>query len=219
MPSNPSWDAYNEFLMHGRLDRVTKILARYELFKRVVELPGDIVEGGVFRGTGVLYWAKLMQIFNPLSQRKVVGFDTFAGYPDSDSAHEKESGQKFVADAGTKATSMDEILGAARDLGLAQRVELIAGDATRTIEEYVRNNPGFRVALLNLDFDTHDPTAAALRHLYLLVVPGGVVVFDEYATRGWGESDAVDNFFRDQKMVLRSIPWAMSPSAYAVKES
>ena len=43
------WDAYNELLLYGGVDRLNKILARYELFKMVVELPGDIVEGGVFR--------------------------------------------------------------------------------------------------------------------------------------------------------------------------
>ena len=78
-----SFDSYNQFLEDGELDRFTKILARYDLFKMISELPGDIVECGVFKGQGVLFWARLIQIFNPLSTRKVIGFDTFEGVPKS----------------------------------------------------------------------------------------------------------------------------------------
>jgi hypothetical protein len=77
MSEKESWRTYDDFLMQGTLDRYTKLWARYELFQRVVDLPGDIVECGVLNGGGVLYWARLLQVFNPLSQRKVIGFDTF----------------------------------------------------------------------------------------------------------------------------------------------
>lgn len=47
--------AYNELLIYGRVNRLNKILARYELYKMVIELPGDIVEGGIFKGAGLFY--------------------------------------------------------------------------------------------------------------------------------------------------------------------
>jgi hypothetical protein len=78
-----SFDSYNQFLEDGDLDRFTKILSRYDFFKMITELPGDIVECGVFNGHGVLFWARLIQIFNPLSTKKVIGFDTFEGVPQS----------------------------------------------------------------------------------------------------------------------------------------
>ena len=56
MNSSGTWDAYNDLLLRGPLDRFTKMWARYELFKQVIDLPGDIVEGGVFKGAGLLYW-------------------------------------------------------------------------------------------------------------------------------------------------------------------
>jgi len=52
-----------------------------------------------------------------------------------------------------------------------------------------------------------------------LVSPCGVVAFDEYALAGYGESDAVDEFFRGQKIRLRSFPWAKTPMAFLVKEA
>jgi hypothetical protein len=44
MSEKESWRTYDDFLMQGTLDRYTKLWARYELFQRVVDLPGDIVE-------------------------------------------------------------------------------------------------------------------------------------------------------------------------------
>ena len=69
----------------------------------------------------------------------------------------------------------------------------------------------------DLDFDTYDPTIEALNLLYPLVVPDGVIVFDEYASMKWGESNAVDEFFKDKGFVYKSIPWALSPSAFLIK--
>ena len=71
---------------------------------------------------------------------------------------------------------------------------------------------------MNLDFDTFDPTAAALKYFYPLVIPNGVIVFDEYAAGEWGESNAVDRYFRGKNLVFRSFPWALSPGAYVVKK-
>lgn len=219
MPQN-SWDSYNDFLLRGSLDRFTKILARYELFKMVMEIPGDIVEGGVFKGTGVLYWAKLIQVFNPLSVRKVVGFDTFEGYPETTKhEYDKKAGEQFIQSAMYTEVSPDEIMEIAKQLHIDHRVELVKGDASITIKDYVESNPGFRVALLNLDFDIYDPTAIALEYMYPRVVPGGVIVFDEYAVRQWGESDAADEFFKDKQVVYHSIPWALTPTAFVVKKT
>jgi predicted O-methyltransferase YrrM len=108
----------------------------------------------------------------------------------------------------------------AAESGVRDRIELIPGDATVTIREYVEAHPGFRIALLNLDFDTYAPTHAALEALYDSVVSGGVVICDEYSLSGCSESDAVDDYVREHGLSavrLRSIPWSLSPMAYFIK--
>ena len=214
-----SWDSYNSFLLTGTPQRFTKFLLRYELFKGIVDKPGDIVEAGVFKGAGVLYWAKLIEIFNPLSLRRVIGFDTFDGYPEATiESYEQPVAAEFLADANYNSDSPEKIMEIAASQGLENRIELIKGDATFTIKDYVEKNTGFRVALLNSDLDSYHPTAAALEHLYPLVVPGGVIAFDEYGERQWGESQAADEFFKDKHVMYHSMPWAYSPTAYVVKE-
>lgn len=220
MEEQQRWDIYNQFALWGELDRYTKLLARYELFKLIADKPGDIIEGGVLKGSGVLFWAKLIQIFNPQSRRKVVGFDTFAGYPESGvKVHDRETAKDFRAVQIQEADQVtaETILKVARDQGLEHRVELVQGDAANTVSNYVKNNPGFRVALLNLDFVLYEPTLAALRNLYPCVVTGGVIALDEYAVRNTGESDAVDEVLNGQPVDLRMFPWSKSPTAYFVK--
>lgn len=212
-----SWDAYNDLLLYGGIDRFSKLLARYELYKMVVELPGDIVEGGVFKGSGLFYWAKLIEIFNPRTNRKVVGFDTFSGYAESERSHESKIGREFEVVAGYQPVSVESLQQIAVAQGIQSLIELVPGNVVASVEEYARANPGFRIALLNLDFDTYDATKAVLEALYDRVVPGGVVVLDEYAVGQWGESDAVDEFIKARKIILHSLPWTHSPSAYFVK--
>jgi hypothetical protein len=222
MDQQARWDLFNQFSLWGDLDRYTKLLARYELFKQIVNKPGDIVEGGVLKGAGVLYWAKLIQIFNPNSRRKVIGFDTFEGYPeDTSRAHDRKTAKAFskaqIADADLVST--ETIMAIAEEQGLAQRIELVKGDAADTVQQYTQNHPGFRVALLNLDFVLYEPTLGALKALYPRVVSGGLVVLDEYAVAGKGESEAVDEVLMGEHVEMQSFPWAQSPTAYFVKSS
>ena len=42
------------------------MVARYEIFKKALEVPGDIVECVIFKGTGVAYWLKLIDGFRIL---------------------------------------------------------------------------------------------------------------------------------------------------------
>jgi hypothetical protein len=59
---------------------LSKLFARYEIFKMVLNLPGDIVDCGVYRGASLFSCENLIKIFAPHSQKVVIGFDTFSGF-------------------------------------------------------------------------------------------------------------------------------------------
>jgi predicted O-methyltransferase YrrM len=99
------------------------------------------------------------------------------------------------------------------------KLDLIAGNVVETTKAYVHDNLGSRISLLYIDVDNYEGALACLQNLYPIVSPGGLVVFDEYALRNYGESNAVDEFFKGKNLRLRSIPWANTPSAYMIKES
>jgi hypothetical protein len=115
--------------------------------------------------------------------------------------------------------SMDQIMSVANTLNLSHRFRLISGDAVKTIPEFAQENRGLRFSLLNLDFDVYEPTATALKYFFPLLVPGGIIILDEYGNKGWGESDAVDAFFAGQAVRLERFGWSSGPGAYFVKQT
>ena len=60
---------------------IARFLSHYEIFKKIIDVPGAIVDLGVYRGASAFTWAKLCEIFCPTDIRKTVfGFDTFEGF-------------------------------------------------------------------------------------------------------------------------------------------
>jgi hypothetical protein len=111
-----------------------------------------------------------------------------------------------------------EIYDSDRFIPYKSRVVLVKGDVEKTIPEFVEKNPGVRISLLHFDVDLYQPTLVALRALWPLVVPGGIVAFDEYGIPPWeGESRAVDEFFSSTNVELRRFHWSSNPGAYLIK--
>ena len=189
--------SYNQLIESKDLDRLKKIIIRYELFKLSKNIPGDIFECGVFKGTGHIFWLKMLKIFDPNSSKKVVGFDTFSNFPKSTLAFEKKTAGKFIKEAKfKKGNLLNKIKMKIKKANLDERSELIKGDIIKTSKKYVTKNRGFRISLLHLDLDTYEGTKHALNNFFPLVSKGGVLIFDEYGSRGWGESEAIDEYFK-----------------------
>ena len=75
--------------------------------------------------------------------------------------------------------------------GHIPKLDFVVGDATKTIPNFVKDNPFLVISLLYLDFDIYEPTKVALDYLLPLVIKGGVVAFDELAQKKWeGETIA-----------------------------
>ncbi|MFO0636493.1 MAG: TylF/MycF/NovP-related O-methyltransferase [Nannocystaceae bacterium] len=212
------WDAYNLLLTGPDLERLRKLLVRYDAFRTAMEVPGDVVECGVFKGTGLLTWLKFLQIHAPGSARRVIGFDTFDAFAPA-AASDAAAVAAFVRETGHRGTSVASLQQAAAAAGIdPTRCVLVPGDIRTSAAEHVRDNPGLRIALLHLDLDLGEPTFAALTALWPRVVRGGIVVFDEYAAPRWSESDGVDRFFAGTGVRLRTWPHARTPTAYVIKE-
>jgi hypothetical protein len=219
-------EIWRNFALYTRRVFLKRFLAHYELFRRTVDLPGDIVELGVYRGTSLMSWANFLEIRNMGDRhKKVVGFDNFKGFGELDAKDGVDTGavQKQVGgfDSGVFEEALRDaiaIFDSDRFIPYKPRVHLVKGDVEQTVPAYVRDNPGMRISLLHFDVDLYRPTKVALEHLWPLVVPGGVVAFDEYGIPPWeGESRAVDEFFAGQKIELKRFDWCSNPGAFVVK--
>ena len=215
------YDAYNGLLFSSDRNVLYKMLKRAEMFNAVKNLPGDIVECGVFKGAGMALWLKLMELDAPHSIRKAIGFDFFGdSFVQDLPAHDKEMMTQVFSRCETSsdntgvqaiATLLQEGCNIKPD-----KFELVQGDLSITSRTYAEARPGFRIALLYLDVDLEEPTYAALVNLWDRVLPGGRVVFDEYGYHVWSESNAVDRFVAAHNLKLIRTD-VKSPTAYIIK--
>ncbi len=220
-------EIWRNFQIYTRRVFLKRFLAHYEMYQQVVNLPGDIVELGVYRGASLMSWANFMEIRNMGDRhKKVVGFDNFKGFGTFDKKDGKEDASVGKKSGGFNSNEFEDQLRDAisifdedRFIPYKPRIHLVKGDIEKTVPKYVEENPGMRISLMHFDADLYRPTLTALEHLWPLVVPGGIVAFDEYGIPPWeGESRAVDEFFAGRKIKLQRFDWASNPGAYIVKE-
>ena len=214
-------EQFKDFPLYTPRQDLTRFLVRYELFKQVLGIHGSIVECGVFRGGGLMAWAHFSAIHEPFNHtRRIIGFDSFAGFPAVSQADGTghEAGEMAAPGADAEIVKLAAIHDQNRPVGHISKVELVKGDATETIPAYVKANQHLLVALLYMDFDIHAPTETALKELLDRVPRGGIVAFDELNLKEWpGETLAfldgpVFNCGRLQRM-----PW-QSTVSYLVIE-
>jgi hypothetical protein len=213
------WDAYNKFFHVCDQERFNKLFARHDLFMRTRDLPGYIVDCGVFKGSSTLGWAHMLACYSPASLKKVVGFDLFDKKMIDYLPFERAEVERMMTQHMDRDTDYFSFLTEiARRKGLDRHCELVKGDVCETLPAYLEAHRGMRISLLHLDVDIYKPTLEILRAAYDLVVPGGLIVFDEYAYEGFGESDAVDEFLRERnlrdKVRLKTLDYAHTPTAY-----
>jgi hypothetical protein len=201
------------FTKYVRRQHLKRFLAMYEVFKLAMPVKGSVVECGVFRGFGLMAWAKLSAMLEPENlTRRIYGFDTFAGFPSV--AVEDRSGFTNAEPGGLCADSYGELTALIgeydrdRFLGHIPKVALVRGDMARTIPEFVASHPHLVVSLLYLDADMYEPTKTALEHFLPRMPKGAVVAFDELDNPIWpGETLGAIAAVGLGKLRLRRLDW------------
>ena len=197
---NPEpWEKKLEnFPKYVRRQNLTRFLALYEIFKMALPVKGSVVECGVFRGFGTMTWAKLSAILEPVNlTRRIYGFDSFAGFPSVSDVDLVGQGSHVTkgdlfADSQAEIMELAKINDSTRFLGHVPKVNLIKGDATKTIPNFVKENPHLLVSLLFLDFDLYEPTKIALENFVPRMPKGSIIAFDELDNPLWpGETVAM----------------------------
>ena len=213
------WRIFNQFHYHCDTHRFQKLLARAEIVRRIADVPGDIVDCGTFKGISTLQFAHFLEIYRPHGLAKVVSFDTFEAMFPRVRLDEAESAKDHM-DKLYDERALDQITEAVARLGLERRVEIVKGDIVETMKVFLADKPGFRISLLHCDLDVYAATKAVLAMAWPRLSRGGIVLFDEYAVRNWGESDAADEFLATLPDAprLRTLEHTPTPTAYLIKE-
>ena len=204
--------AFPKFVPVAELGR---FLAKSKIFERILTVPGSIVECGVYGGAGVMTWAALSAILEPLNHvRRVIGFDTFEGFVAPGLKDASASSNPAAVAGGLAADAAAEIADAAaifdlyRPIGHIPKVELVKGDASQTMPEYVERNPHLVVSLLYLDFDLYEPTRRAIEVFVQRMPRGAVIAFDQLNHRAWpGETMALLETLGIRSLALERLPF------------
>lgn len=208
------WDYENGFYLTCETGRIGKMLNHLEIYQQIIHLPGDILEFGVYKGSSFTRLIAFRDLLETPYSRKVVGFDAFGKFPDSVAlTADKEFITQFEG-AGGFGISEEELRSHLERKGTTNYA-LVKGDILETIPQYLADNPSLKISLLHIDVDVYEPSKVILEHLWDKIVPGGILMLDDYGTVQ-GETKAVDEFFTGQDITINKLPYYHIPS-YVVK--
>ena len=184
------WLGYGDFARYlqlvGSVSLVSpdRIYVLYTLALNALRIPGEFWECGVYKGGTARMFAELLSAQG--DGRILHLFDTFAGMPETDAAHDLHQRGDFSD------TSLE-------------RVRSFVGHRSRT--EF---HPGFipdtftpmqssAIAFAHIDVDIYRSVTDCCAFIYPRLVSGGTMVFDDYGFPTCpGARQAVDEFFHDK---------------------
>lgn len=185
-PFSPEVDVLGNLPLFMRHQQVAKLLCMHELYKKIINVPGVIIEFGVRWGQNLALFESFRTIYEPFNfTRKIIGFDTFEGFP---SIHSKD-GKDHIISKGSYGVSekyedtLDKVLKYHEEEAVLynhiQKFELIKGDATKTIDDWLKKNNGKLISFAYFDFDLYEPTKKCLEAIMPHLTKGSIVAFDE----------------------------------------
>lgn len=197
---------------------LSRILFMHELYQLALPVHGVVMEFGTRWGQNVSLFSNFRGIYEPYNyNRKIVAFDTFAGFPSVDA---KDGADPIVKGGAYGVTeNYQEFLGSLLSyhesespLAHMRKHELVKGDCSVTLARYLEAHPETIVALAYFDVDLYEPTRKCLELLRPHLTRGSVLGFDELNFPAFpGETVAVREAIGLDKYPIKRSP--LSPTA------
>ena len=178
----------------------------FKIFEKILDVQGDIIECGTFQGNNLMLFAHLSSIFEPYSfNRKIYGFDTFEGFKSISKYDPKDINENTFSNTNLNILKRAiNLFDLNRSVGHINKINIIKGDATKTIPNFYKKNKNLLISLLYIDFDIFEPTKTALDFFASSVVKGGIIAFDQINYDKFrGESLAFKDYFKSNKHNLK----------------
>lgn len=189
---------------------LSRILFMNELYKKIIDVHGIVIEFGVRWGQNLALYESFRGMYEPFNyNRKIVGFDTFEGFKsidvkDGNNAIIKENSYSVTENYENYLRGILDYHEKESPLSHIKKYELVVGDATKTIHEYLEKNPQTIIAFAYFDFDIYKPTKECLMAIKDHLTKGSVIGFDELNYDKFpGETLAVKEIFGLDKYKIR----------------
>jgi len=204
------WEAENIYHLKTNISRISKLIYQYEIYKKIKNVPGDILEFGVFKGISFIRFLTFRSILENSFSRRIYGFDTFKNFPSEKSKTDKKLIKKWEDEAGESISKieLDENL----QLKKFENYELIEGDIKRTLLKFLERQRNLKISLLHLDLEVYGATKYVINKLINKMSPNGIILFDDYPTVK-GASKAVDELLLNNKnLKIKKLSYYQQPS-------
>ena len=215
------WNQHSLITMQRQT--ISRILYYDMLYRKIVGVPGCILEFGVQWGGTLAQLIALRGIYEPYHYtRHIYGFDTFEGFASSDQtldgAHLTDG--DYLVTKGYEA-KLEEVLllhEANCPLNHIKKFTLIKGDASDTAQEWADTNLHAVVAMAIFDMDIYKPTKDCLELISSRLTKGSVIGFDELNDPDSpGETTALMETFGLRNISLKRYKYASRVSYFVVE--
>lgn len=178
-------DALFNLGLFCRSGLLVKFLLLHDLYQRFSKIPGLFVEFGCWYGQNLVLLENLRAIHEPFNkQRRIVAFDTFSGYKEGRFAQ----GGQYDTGLAYK-DYLAQLLKTHQQMNVYGHMpidhELIQGDVCETAPAYFAKHPEATVAFAFFDMGPYAPTKAALLSIKPHLIPGSILLLDEFT---WHET-------------------------------
>lgn len=204
------WDAENIYHLKTNTSRISKLIYQYEIYKMIINVPGDILEFGVFKGISLIRFLTYRTILENNFSRKIYGFDTFNDFPLEKKGVDKKLVNRWKGEAGAsiKKKELEQILNEKK----FQNYELIEGDIRKTLPKFLEKERNIKISLLHLDLEVYSATKFVIKKLLKNMAQNGIVLLDDYPTVK-GASKAVDEILKVNKnLKIQKLSYYQQPS-------
>ncbi len=168
------------------------------------DIPGDIVECGVWKGGSMMAAALRLQQLGD-THRKLYLYDTFEGMTAPTAVDEDNRGRSAATRMKAEGSGgywfrepQEEVRRNLLSTGFDEsRLVFVKGPVEQTIPAQIPD----QIAILRLDTDWYESTKHELEHLYPRLSVGGTLILDDYGY--WrGSRKAVDEYMEQHKLKL-----------------
>lgn len=198
--------------LYMRSSALVKILFIDELYRLVKHLPGVIMEFGTWWGQNLILFENLRAIYEPFNQnRRVIGFDTFGGYPET-AITSKDIESDTIKVGGYTVSEkyknyLEKLLAYHEKENVLANIKkhtVIEGNVIETVPKYFEENPETIVALAYFDLALYEPSRACLEAIKPHLVRGSVLMLDELNSKDYpGETMALKEVFGLQGFTIK----------------
>lgn len=206
----PLWTAIDAWPLYVGSGNLARTMVIADLLRETAEVPGDIAEFGIWRGATTMLMAKLVKMWEPQGSRVIHGFDSFEGLTEF-SAKDGVAVEHQGAYRGNR-DQLEDMMDLYEMDGL---VRLHQGYIENTLPLFLEENPAQSFSLMICDTDLYESTRVILESGHERMMPGGLIVFDEWNSEIYpGEGLAANEFLKAHpgEYVARSIRGARQPN-------